>query len=40
MRATLHVARELRLPIEAVSETFAILAKLGVGARPGQARPP
>jgi DNA-binding Lrp family transcriptional regulator len=31
MRATLHIARELRLPVEAASKTFAILAKRGAG---------
>jgi DNA-binding Lrp family transcriptional regulator len=31
MRATLHIARQLRLPVEAAGETFAILAKRGAG---------
>jgi hypothetical protein len=31
MRATLHIARPLRLPVEAASETFAIRAKRGAG---------
>jgi uncharacterized protein len=31
MSITLHVSRELSLPAEAVSETFAILAKRGAG---------